>query len=45
MQATGGKLILCGIGPGVQELLDVTVLNGFFHVRETETKGVMAFYV
>jgi len=44
MQAKDGKLILCEIGPGVQEVLDVTGLDEYFQVRDTETKGVMAFY-
>jgi anti-anti-sigma factor len=44
LEAEGGKLILCEIGPKVQELLDVTSLNDLFHIRETEMKGVMAFY-
>jgi len=44
MNAKGGKLILCEIGEKVQELLDVAGLNELFNIRETETKGVMAFY-
>ena len=43
MESKGGKLILCEIGPEIQEVFATTKLNRIFDIRESEADALEEF--
>jgi anti-sigma B factor antagonist len=43
LEAKGGKLALCELGPAVQEIVTLMKLNKILDVRNTESEGLKAF--
>ena len=43
MESKGGTIMLCDIGPEVQDVFEATKLAQIFNIHETEIDGVRAF--